>query len=48
MGEAGWETYFEDLFDEVTREKLDEMKKEYQGTLRGICTLCLCINVVCA
>ena len=30
-GEGGWEAYFEDLFDNVTRGKLDEMKKEYQG-----------------
>ena len=30
-GEGGWEAYFEDLFDRVTRGKLDEMKKEYQG-----------------
>ncbi|KAF9227939.1 DnaJ-domain-containing protein [Gyrodon lividus] len=29
---GGWETYFEDLFDRVTRGRLDEMKKEYQGT----------------
>ena len=27
----GWEAYFEDLFDRVTRGRLDEMKKEYQG-----------------
>lgn len=32
-GEGGWEAYFEDMFDRVTRGKLDEMKKEYQGTL---------------
>lgn len=32
-GEAGWEAYFEDLFERVTRGKLDELKKEYQGTL---------------
>lgn len=32
-GEAGWEAYFEDLFERVTRGKLDEMKKEYQGIL---------------
>ena len=32
-GEDGWATYFEDLFDRVTRGKLDEMKKEYQGNL---------------
>jgi len=32
-GEDGWETYFADLFDRVTRGKLDEMKKEYQGNL---------------
>jgi DnaJ family protein C protein 9 len=30
-GENGWEAYFEDLFERVTRGKLDEMKKEYQG-----------------
>ena len=30
-GEGGWDAYFEDLFDRVTRGKLDEMKKEYQG-----------------
>ncbi|KIM49132.1 hypothetical protein M413DRAFT_438296 [Hebeloma cylindrosporum] len=31
-GEDGWEKYFEELFDRVTRGKLDEMKKEYQGS----------------
>lgn len=31
--EGGWEAYFEELFDRVTRGKLDEMKKEYQGAL---------------
>lgn len=30
-GEDGWEAYFEQMFDRVTRGKLDEMKKEYQG-----------------
>jgi DnaJ family protein C protein 9 len=30
-GEDGWDAYFEELFDRVTRGKLDEMKKEYQG-----------------
>jgi DnaJ family protein C protein 9 len=30
-GEDGWEAYFEDLFERVTRGKLDEMKKDYQG-----------------
>jgi DnaJ family protein C protein 9 len=30
-GEDGWSAYFEDMFDRVTRGKLDEMKKEYQG-----------------
>lgn len=29
--DGGWEAYFEDLFDRVTRGRLDEMKKEYQG-----------------
>ncbi|ETW85936.1 hypothetical protein HETIRDRAFT_310579 [Heterobasidion irregulare TC 32-1] len=32
LGEDGWEAYFEELFDRVTREKLDQMKKEYQGS----------------
>ena len=36
-GEGGWEAYFEDLFDRVTRGKLDEIKKEYQGK-------CLALN----
>ncbi|KAF9532966.1 DnaJ domain-containing protein [Crepidotus variabilis] len=31
-GDDGWETYFEELFDRVTREKLDELKAEYQGS----------------
>ena len=33
LGESGsWETYFEELFDRVTKGKLDELKKEYQST----------------
>jgi DnaJ homolog subfamily C member 9 len=31
VGDDGWEAYFEEMFDRVTRGKLDEMKKEYQG-----------------
>ncbi|KAI9466196.1 DnaJ-domain-containing protein [Lactarius psammicola] len=31
-GEDGWQTYFEALFESVTRAKLDQMKKEYQGS----------------
>ena len=30
-GEGGWEAYFEELFDSVTRQKLDEHKRQYQG-----------------
>src|ERR1700761_3992500 len=30
-GEDGWDAYFGDLFDRVTKGRLDEMKKEYQG-----------------
>ena len=30
-GEDGWEAYFEALFESVTKEKLDQMKKDYQG-----------------
>jgi DnaJ-class molecular chaperone len=30
-GEDGWEAYFEEMFERVTRGKLDEMKKDYQG-----------------
>jgi DnaJ homolog subfamily C member 9 len=32
-GEDGWDAYFEQMFERVTRGKLDEMKKEYQGML---------------
>lgn len=32
-GEDGWEAYFEEMFERVTRGKLDEMKKAYQGHL---------------
>ena len=32
--EGGWEAYFAGMFEEVTRKRLDEMKKEYQGTYR--------------
>jgi DnaJ family protein C protein 9 len=31
-GDGGWETYFEDLFERVTRGRLDELKREYQGS----------------
>ncbi|KAH9005135.1 DnaJ-domain-containing protein [Lactarius hatsudake] len=31
-GEDGWQAYFEALFESVTKAKLDEMKKEYQGS----------------
>ncbi|KAI1795935.1 DnaJ-domain-containing protein [Ganoderma leucocontextum] len=31
-GEDGWEAYFEQLFEEVTKDKLDGMKNEYQGS----------------
>jgi DnaJ homolog subfamily C member 9 len=31
-GEDGWEVYFKDLFESVTRGKLDEMKKSYQSS----------------
>jgi len=27
----GWDLYFEQMFEKVTRGKLDEMKKAYQG-----------------
>lgn len=30
-GDDGWDAYFEEMFERVTRGKLDEMKKEYQG-----------------
>ncbi|KAI3610839.1 hypothetical protein WG66_007022 [Moniliophthora roreri] len=35
-GEDGWDAYFEDLFDRVTRGKLDEMKAEYQGSTEEV------------
>ena len=30
-GEDGWEAYFEELFERVTKGRLDDMKTEYQG-----------------
>ncbi|KAF9053662.1 DnaJ-domain-containing protein [Hymenopellis radicata] len=38
-GDGGWEAYFEDLYERVTRGKLDEMKKEYQGSAEEIADL---------
>jgi hypothetical protein len=35
-GEDGWAAYFQDMFDRVTRGKLDELKKEYQGIDRSL------------
>ncbi|KIM87059.1 hypothetical protein PILCRDRAFT_95931 [Piloderma croceum F 1598] len=35
-GEDSWEAYFEDMFERVTRGKLDEMKKEYQGSAEEV------------
>lgn len=35
-GEDGWEAYFADLFESVTREKLDKMKVEYQGSAEEV------------
>lgn len=32
VGEEGWHAYFGAIFESVTRQKLDEMKAEYQGT----------------
>ena len=39
-GEDGWEAYFEQLFEEVTKDKLDAMKKEYQGTRLRFSNVC--------
>ena len=38
--DSGWDAYFQDLFDQVTRGRLDEMRKEYQGGYRVDDTLC--------
>ncbi|THH01432.1 hypothetical protein EW026_g1277 [Hermanssonia centrifuga] len=35
-GEDGWEAYFEDLFERVTKERLDELKKSYQGSAEEV------------
>ncbi|TFL07399.1 DnaJ-domain-containing protein [Pterulicium gracile] len=32
VGEEGWHAYFGAIFESVTRQKLDEMKAEYQGS----------------
>ncbi|KAG9105038.1 hypothetical protein FRC06_000011 [Ceratobasidium sp. 370] len=31
-GEDAWERYFQEMFDVVTRERLDEMRRAYQGS----------------
>ncbi|KAI0646992.1 DnaJ-domain-containing protein [Trametes meyenii] len=38
-GEDGWEAYFEELYDRVTRDKLDEMKNKYQGSAEEVADL---------
>ncbi len=30
-GEGGWEAYFEEVFEKVSRDRLDEDKTRYQG-----------------
>ena len=35
-GEDAWERYFQEMFDTVTRERLDEMRQAYQGK-------CICL-----
>ncbi|KAH7889709.1 hypothetical protein F5I97DRAFT_1802658 [Phlebopus sp. FC_14] len=37
--DGGWEAYFEDLFDRVTRGRLDDMKKQYQGSEEEVADL---------
>lgn len=44
-GDDGWETYFEELFDRVTRGKLDEMKKEYQGSFHHFVIYFVLMNI---
>jgi DnaJ family protein C protein 9 len=39
-GEDGWDAYFEQMFDKVTKGKLDEMKKAYQGAFSVSCAAC--------
>lgn len=41
-GEDGWEAYFEDLFESVTKGKLDELKKDYQGMFTTFTILVSC------
>jgi DnaJ family protein C protein 9 len=31
VGEDGWDAYFEQMFERVTKTSLDEMKQQYQG-----------------
>ncbi|KAL7413839.1 hypothetical protein BDY24DRAFT_388316 [Mrakia frigida] len=37
--EMGWEAYFEEVFEKVTKAKMDEMKKEYQGSAEELTDL---------
>lgn len=45
-GDDGWDAYFADLFDRVTKQKLDDMKKEYQGMHYSILDVLTASNVV--
>ncbi|KAG5652747.1 hypothetical protein H0H81_003888 [Sphagnurus paluster] len=42
-GDDGWEAYFEEMFERVTRGKLDEMKKEYQGRVSDAYSTQICL-----
>lgn len=39
-GEAGWDAYFEDLFERFDRKALDEDKAKYQGRWEAQKLLC--------
>lgn len=45
-GDDGWGAYFADLFDRVTKQKLDDMKKEYQGMYCSALDVLTAPNVV--
>ena len=44
-GEDGWDAYFADLFEGVTKGRLDELKTEYQGNCASYCPLSLFLTL---
>lgn len=45
VGEEGWNAYFNEVFEKVTKGRLDEMKREYQGACASVTRKVLALNL---